>query len=121
MLIMELGIKEDKSYISILDFLYQSFPDITLNITERTLARYDQIFAQVQIKLKLFYRKNMNKSPPEFENFSSKEFVNFIQTFDSPKSSRKGALGISDFYYSEEGGYEKNARFLFGTAYQFRN
>ncbi len=122
MQIMELAMSGNGSNNNaILDFLYNFFPDKTLNISERTLNRYYLVFAQVHFKLKLFYQKKMNKPPPDFESFTRKELVSFIQTFRSPNDSGKGALGISDFYYSQEGSFQKNARFLFGTAYQFRN
>lgn len=121
MRIMELGVANERSSNFILGILYQSIPDKAFNVSEKTLIRYYQIFAQVHLKLKLFYQKKKSRPPPDFISFTQKQHVNFIQTFSSQDNFHKGPLGISNFYYSSEGSYLKNARFLFGTAYQFRH
>jgi hypothetical protein len=93
-------------------------------LSEGILWRCLNLFHQARLKLILFSRKKWNKHTPfpGLENFTDFEILHFIMEFSLVKISKikSNAGKFSLFYYFEEGSYTKNARFLFGTAYQFR-
>ena len=83
-------------------------------LSEKTLNRCLDLFHQARLKLILFFRKRRKNSIPfpALENYTEIDILHFI--------IKSNARKLSLLYYSEEGSYMKNARFLFGTACQFR-
>lgn len=120
MFIVMLKFTQSKTNIDILDILYEKFYSISFNITEISLERYYHLFHQACLKLKWFFTNHKNHSPPDFHHRSNFQIARFINTFSysSEDESYSGPIGLSDFNYIREGGYVKNARFLFGTPYQ---
>lgn len=106
---------------AILNFIYNRLP-FECNLCERSLRRYYKLFFQVMIKLKQFFKNRKNRPPPRGEYFNTSQFINYIQHFSSQArdGTVSGAVSLSDFYYVQQGYYTGNARFLFGTASQFR-
>ncbi len=91
--------------------------------SKESLLRYVSLFEQARIKLILFFREtgNKNRGSPGIESFTSLEMLQFVIHYACEKKSgsQSNACSLSQFYYSREGTYMKNARFLFGTASQF--
>lgn len=102
-----------------LQHVYNCIFDEELNTSERTILRLYNLFSQSCIKLKNFYSSNRNKAPPDFYNYNKNQILKYMQTFQS-EGIGTGAKTLAVFYYQSEGAYIKNARFLFGTASQFR-
>lgn len=115
------GYKEiyNKSNMEILDYLYERFHDELFNLSERSLLRYYKLFYQTILKLKQFLKTKMMNAPPDFLKYTIPEFIEYINTFSLFDKSC-GAIELSNYYDLMYGSYLKNARYLFGTAYQFR-
>ena len=102
-----------------LQAVYDSFSTEEINTSERSILRLYNLFLQSCVKLKNFYSNNRNRSPPDFHNYDENQIIEFMQTFRNDEGGL-GAKALAVFYYQSEGAYIKNARFLFGTASQFR-
>lgn len=93
-------------------------------ISEKIIAHLFDIIEQTRIKLILFYMHgdNVDRAPPDFHESTIKDVVKYILNYPAPDNEHplKGAHYLSAHYYKTEGSYRKNARFLFGTASQFR-
>lgn len=120
MFIISLKIIHGKTNEEILEVLYKRFYSISFNITDISLERYYHLFSQSCLKLKMFFKSHRNHSPPGFYHFSKIQIARFVNTYfySSEDADYSGAIKLSYFYYNVEGGYIKNARFLFGTPYQ---
>ncbi len=102
----------------ILAGLYKSIFSKSFNLSVKTLSRFYKLFIQTIIKLKIFFKDKKDIAPPNLQRFTANDFVGFIKSFSFSENYR-GGMGLSNFYYVENGSYLKNAGFLFGTAYQF--
>lgn len=92
-------------------------------VSEKILSHIISILERTRIKLLHFFQlfPDSNKSPPEFISFTLKDTLKYLN--DYPQKDTEplycGAYYLSAHYYEKNGSYQKNARFLFGTASQF--
>jgi hypothetical protein len=97
-------------------------PDDTF-FSEKMLNHLFEIIRQARIKLILFYQqfKNTERAPPDLHAYTMDETITYILRYPAPANEHplKGAYHLSVLYYTTQGEYHKNARFLFGTASQF--
>jgi hypothetical protein len=107
-----------KSTEKILDKLYMRIAVNSFNLSARSLLRYYQLFHQTVIKIKLAWKENIFKPPPDFPYLTMHQITEYIQNYPGT-DNRPSALVMSDYYYQQQNGYFNNAQFLFGTAYQF--
>lgn len=109
----------NKSGKSILDYLYDCFQDESFELSERSLLRCYKLFFQTILKLKQFFKNKMENAPPNFLKYDISDYIEYIKKFSFSDNSSTGAVELSNYYDFKHGSYLENARFLFGTAYQF--
>jgi hypothetical protein len=83
-----------------------------------------KIIKQSRIKLINFSQQldNDERAPPDFHTYTLNETINYLLRYPVPGHEHpiRGACHLSVLYYKMQGSYFTNARFLFGTASQFR-
>ena len=91
---------------------YSIDEDRIYNIDSRHINHYISLFTETCFKLNQFIDKhNIRAGPfPGQKNISAAIF--FLEHY------KNGYAGFSVYYYETEGGYEKNAWFLYGRPYQ---
>ena len=120
MAICRKALTEKKDSGKIADEIVYSFePDDNINFEERYIQRFLKLFRQTCLKLFIFLNKNNQEAGFLLGREGLKEGWLYLANFHDDSGSYKGAVGFSLFYYEKEGGYIRNTRFLFGTAYQF--
>ena len=105
---------------------YSIDEDRIYNIDSRHINHYISLFTETCFKLNQFIDKhNIRAGPfPGQKNISAAIFflehhLNQLQSdFNEVEDYKKGYAGFSVYYYETEGGYEKNAWFLYGRPYQ---
>lgn len=97
-------------------------PDSCL-ISEKVLHLFLTLLEQTRIKLIHFFQQfpEKNKAPPNFNSFTTKDALQYLINYPQSKTNPQhcGAYYLCGYYYKMNGSYQRNARFLFGTASQF--
>lgn len=92
-------------------------------LSEKILHHFFDILEQTRIKLIHFYRQynNGDRAPPDAHKWSIDDTIQYLLKYPLPNYEHpiKGAYYLSVLYYTKQGSYQSNARFLFGTASQF--
>ena len=94
-------------------------PEYNFNYEVRYLPDVLDLFEQTIFKLRQF----LNSQNQDITFLLGKEMLvngwRYLSDFSDDSGLYRSATGFSRFSYEKQGGYHRNPRFLFGTAYQF--
>lgn len=86
--------------------------DRLYNIDSRHINHYISLFTETIFKLNQFIEKHTIRAGPFYGHHTIPAAISFLKNY------KNGYAGFSVYYYETEGGYEKNAWFLYGRPYQ---
>lgn len=120
--ILTLFILKQQTTSETLNHIDSISPDACL-VSDKILRHLISILEKTRIKLIHFFQQfpQINKSPPEFISFILEDTIKYLTEYpqEEPKHLYCGAYYLCNHYYKMNGSYQKNARFLIGTASQF--
>lgn len=112
-------LSQNKSNDNIAGLLLETLFGTGFDIDQRSIGRNTRLFTQTVVKIRSFWKEGYGKPPPDYPEYLPADFVTYLDNYSSELYSG-GPWGFFRFYYQSQGQYFKNARFLFGTASQFR-
>ena len=120
--IITLLILEQQTTSETLDQIDSISPDACL-ISDKILKHLISILEKTRIKLIHFFQQfpENNKAPPAFIYFTLENAITYLAEYPQQDTQPVycGAYYLCAHYYKMNGSYQKNARFLIGTASQF--